>query len=323
MPTMLITGGSGFVGTNLVDHALDTGWTVSSLDIAEPTLERHRPFWSEVDLLEEEAVREAVATARPDVVVHLGARTDLDGADVADYELNVAGTRNLVEALSAVEGLHSRLVNVSTMLVCAYGRQPSDSEDVDPATAYGQSKLEAERIVAGSKGIDWVTIRPTSVWGPHFSGGYKQFFDRVLSRRYVNVGMKPIRKDFVYVGNLVADIVDVAAADSVLVHTKTFYSLDDPGYSTREFAEVIAAVAGRNAPRSLPLWLWKLVAAGFDAAKTIRVLSDPPMTRFRLSNMTTPCELDTWGIDAVTSTPRVDLRSGVEATVDWIAGRGE
>jgi len=319
MPKMLITGGSGFVGMNLVDHALAKGWSVETIDIVEPALDEHRPMWTKIDLLDAAGVRDALAASDADVVVHLAARTDLEGDDVAAYDLNVSGTKHVVDALVDIdETKRPRLVNVSTMLVCRYGRQPSGPDDVDPATPYGESKVAAERYVSAAEALEWVTIRPTSVWGPHFAGGYRQFFDRVLRRKHFHVGLKPIPKDFVYVSNLAADIVDLSAADHELIAGRTFYSLDQPGYSTRKFAAAIAEVAGGRRPMSLPVWAVRIVAAGFDTAKALRLVANPPMGRFRLSNMTTPCSLETWGIEAISTAPRVDLRSGVEATVAWI-----
>ena len=93
---VLVTGGSGFIGTNAVQALLDAGRTVANIDVAPPRDPRHRPLWTQVDLVDADAVRAAVAATAPASVMHLGARTDLEGATLEDYAANTTGTANLL-----------------------------------------------------------------------------------------------------------------------------------------------------------------------------------------------------------------------------------
>ena len=71
----LITGGSGFIGTNLVDGLLQHGWEILNVDIQEPLKLEHRDSWLEADILEFDVMGNVFDDFQPDTVIHLAART--------------------------------------------------------------------------------------------------------------------------------------------------------------------------------------------------------------------------------------------------------
>ncbi|MEO7557027.1 MAG: NAD(P)-dependent oxidoreductase, partial [Acidimicrobiales bacterium] len=88
---ILVTGGSGFIGTNLVQHLVDRDvGAVRNLDRAPPRNAEHRKWWKAADLRDGTAVLDAVREFAPTQIVHLGARTDLGGTTAADYAVNTA-----------------------------------------------------------------------------------------------------------------------------------------------------------------------------------------------------------------------------------------
>src|SRR5688572_9329654 len=74
---VLITGGSGFIGTNLVASLLAEGVPLVNLDVAEPLNQAHNGYWQQVDILDPARLTAAVQRFAPTHVVHLAARTDL------------------------------------------------------------------------------------------------------------------------------------------------------------------------------------------------------------------------------------------------------
>ena len=130
--TILLTGGSGRLGSEL--RALIP-------DIIAPTS-------AELDLTHASSIYEALQTHQPEVVVHTAAYTDVKGAETeknACWQVNVKGTRNLVQALS---GTDTTLVHISTDYVF-YGDTGNYRED-DPVgpvrNYYALSKLVAEEV---------------------------------------------------------------------------------------------------------------------------------------------------------------------------------
>src|SRR5438067_6624986 len=104
---------------------------------------------------------------RPEAVVHLAARTDLDQKrDLAGYAANIEGVGNLVAALRGTPSVR-RAIYTSSQLVCKVGYVPMSDDDYRPNTKYGESKVWTEKIVRREDGggVEWCLVRPTTVWG--------------------------------------------------------------------------------------------------------------------------------------------------------------
>jgi len=85
----LVTGGSGFIGTNLVGLLRAQGDRVVSVDVRPPQDPAHIESFESLDVLDRVAIAEVIARVTPNIVYHLAARTDLDGATVAGYRASV------------------------------------------------------------------------------------------------------------------------------------------------------------------------------------------------------------------------------------------
>jgi len=147
---ILITGGSGFIGTNLVAAYRSAGLTVRNADMAQPRNAGDSDIWSCVDITRTEEVRALFLDFRPTHIFHLAARTDLDGSALSDYAANTTGVANLLTVLDEGTDPVDRVVIASSRLVCRIGYQPESDEDYCATTAYGASKVETERLVRGT-----------------------------------------------------------------------------------------------------------------------------------------------------------------------------
>jgi len=309
----VITGGSGFIGTNLVGSLLGAGHEVVNIDIAAPRDRSHRPVWRSADVADRSALARIVADVRPTHVVHLAARTDLGGTTANDYAVNPVGTANLLAVLDDIAELQ-RVVVASSLLVCRNGYLPTSDIDYCPTTAYGRSKQHVEELVRGWPG-PWVITRPTSVWGPWFGTPYRDFFDRVLAGRYVHPGRRRVDKAFGFVANTVVQIE--ALLDRGPSGT-THYLADRPAYRIDELADEIADAAGRRRPRRVPVAALRVAALVGDAARRMRLWSEPPLTRFRLENMLTASAYPSEQLDRLVGPLPHTMAEGVGVTLDWM-----
>jgi nucleoside-diphosphate-sugar epimerase len=105
MAKYLITGGSGFIGTNLIDELLKRNEIILNIDIQKPKKEEHLCLYKKVDLLNEILLEEVISKFNPDYVIHLAARTDLNGNTIDDYSVNTIGTKNLINALKKISSV--------------------------------------------------------------------------------------------------------------------------------------------------------------------------------------------------------------------------
>ena len=145
---LAITGGTGFVGSHLIDHALETGHTVRAL-ARKPQAKRIGVTWIEGALDRPKSLATLVEGA--DVVIHVAGV--VNAANRAGFaEGNVAGTEGILQATKHA-GIR-RFVHVSSLAA----REPTLSN-------YGWSKAEAETRVEAS-GLDWTIVRPPAIFGP-------------------------------------------------------------------------------------------------------------------------------------------------------------
>jgi len=89
---LLITGGSGFIGTNYVDYALTKGCEVLNIDIKSPSKKEYKQYWVECDIMDYEKLEKIFLDFKPDYVVHLAAKTGVHAVtDLKEFALNIEG----------------------------------------------------------------------------------------------------------------------------------------------------------------------------------------------------------------------------------------
>lgn len=321
-PRIVITGGSGFIGTNAVEYFLRSGYAVLSLDRMPPKFRQHSVHWRACDVCEGEALRPLIASFQPEYILHLAARTDLDGRDVDDYASNVLGVRNILHVAHEIRGVR-RLIFASTRMVHPIGIVPISDDHYDPPNAYGASKAAAEDLVRRWGGFEeWVIVRPTGIWGPWFGVPYKTFFEVIARGLYFNPGRYDPAKSFGYVGNTVYQLRRLIEAPSERVNRKTLYLCDYDPVHVRAWAELIRSEFGQRKIWTMPSPFLRLAAAGGDLCKVLG-WSDPPITTFRLSNLIADMVYETAELEEICGALPFTLEDAVRETVGWMSTGGK
>jgi nucleoside-diphosphate-sugar epimerase len=314
---VLVTGGSGFIGTNIVQHHLEAGDRVCSLDLVAPKDPRHAPVWQQGDLLDAVQLARLVEQFQPQIVYHMGARTDLLGATVDDYAANTTGVSNMVRVLRQAKP--QLAIFASTMLVCRIGYQPQSETDYCPSTVYGESKIAGERIVRAEAGdLPWVIVRPTSIWGPWFGSPYRDFFTAVARNIYVHPKGCRIKRNYGFVLNSVAQLSALAASGGGGLLGRTVYLADYEPIELKDWADRIQRALGTRPVRELPLWVFKTAAKGGDVLKKLGY-GIPPMSSYRLNNILTEMIHDTAPLQSVLPALPYSLDQAIRVTSDWLA----
>ncbi len=319
---VLVTGGSGFIGTNVVAALLARGDAVVNLDALPPRNPAQQPQFRRTDICNAAELAGAIDDFGPEAIIHLAARTDLLGTGLDDYAANTVGTATLLAVLADRPRIE-RVVFASSMLVCRLGYAPQSPTDYAPGTPYGASKVESERLVrAADPGRQRIILcRPTSIWGAWFAQPYRSFFDAVVNGWYIHPADASTRRSYGYVENAVTQLFALLAAPQAALGDELYHLADYEPVDIGHWADVIATAAGRKPPRRIPALAADLAAIAGDSLKFFG-MKHPPMTRFRLANMRTNAVLDTAPMQRLCPVLPVGLFDGVDRTVAWMRKGG-
>lgn len=322
-----MTGGGGFLGGALARKLRERGDDVSVFGRGSyPDLEAIGIDTLRGDVVDADAVKEAVEGV--DVVFHVAAKVGLWG-DPREFELvNIEGTKNVIAACLA-HGV-SKLVFTSSPSVVFHG---GDVEGVDerapyPASFdsdYSRTKAAAENIVlaANHDRLSTVALRPHLVWGPGDRHLLPRIVGRAKSGRLFKIGDDDKKIDTIFIDDAVEAHVLAAVQLSPLADIAGkayFLSAGDPRRVWEVVDRLLAAAGMGPVRRSVPKGA-ALVAAG-ACEKLWRALgkrSEPPLTRFLVSQLTTAHWFD---ISAAKRDlgwkPRVSIEDGMDRLAHWI-----
>ena len=318
MRRLLLTGASGFIGTNLLASWKDRYEAILNLDSRSPLNAAHRSFWHKADLLVPDEWTRQVADFQPTEVIHLAARTDMDETTTPQtgYRVNIEGTRNLLTALSNLPSMQ-RFVLISSQFVCGPTSPPKSDTDYAPVTVYGQSKVEAEKVLRAYQiTFPWVIARPTNVWGP-WHPRYPQEFWKVLQKGwYFHPSGSPVRRAYAFVDTVLHQLEQILSLPEEKVAGQTFYLSDpvnDIAHWVDAFSFALRGCPARRIPRQL---LFGLGAVG-DA---IEALSRRPfyINSSRARSMTTDYVVPLDKSLAILGLAPISLEEGVKKTVAWL-----
>ena len=286
MINILVTGGSGFIGTNMIELLEKSDFKIFNYDISQPRNSNHISYWSKVDILDKDILINKLLNDKPDYIIHLAARTDLNENDnINGYRVNIEGVKNIMEGAKQLEGL-KKIIVASSMLVCKLGFFPNNFDEYAPNSLYGQSKVLTEKIVK-EYSFNWTIVRPTSIWGPWFSEPYRNFFELVMKGFYFNISNKhSSTKTYGFVDNTCKQILSLLMNNNECVNHNYFYLGDIKPINITDWANTIRRLNNQSKPMTLPKNLLKFAAKIGDLLKYVFRFHSFPMNSFRYNNMT-------------------------------------
>jgi nucleoside-diphosphate-sugar epimerase len=312
---ILVTGGSGFIGTNFMAFEAAQGATLLNIDWNPPLDAGQRGWWKEVDIMDRAAVQAAFDAFQPTHVVHFAARTDTDEpTDVDAYRQNHEGTRILLEVVKRTPSVE-RIIVTSTQFVCEAGYQPKHDLDFKPFTVYGGSKQRTE-LVTREAGLtcSWTIIRPTTIWGP-WSLRYRDVMFKVMRKGlYFHPGRGRVIRSYGYVGNVVWQVHRILTVPRDVVDQRVFYVGDRP-FDLKAWVEVVSRELTGKPVRYIPTFLIRGMAICGDLLKAVGLPFPITSGRFRsmTSDYITPMDRT---IEALGEAP-FSIEAGVKEMVHW------
>jgi len=323
---LLITGGTGFIGSRLAAIRAGRGDRVTVLGQANTPAED-----ANVARLREVGVRVVnasvtdpgalgAAMAGVEIVVHLAAAQHEMNVPHAHFRaVNVDGTRNVLEAARAA-GVR-RVVHGSTIGVYGSADGVIDEETpCRPDNIYGRTKLEGERLAVSYTGrVPVVAVRIPEVYGPGDRRLLKLF--RAVQRgRFVRIGPGRNLHHPMFVDDLVAGIMSVATHPDAPGQVLLFAGCE--AVTTDQMVDAVAEAVGAPPPR-LRLPLAPLVAAATVLELSLRPLGiQPPLHRRRMDFFRKSFTLRGERAARLGVLPQTGFREGARRTAEWYRSSG-
>lgn len=259
-----IIGGSGFVGTRLLERLRQQeGYSLKNIDKAPSEL--FKEITHIANVLDEEKITTLLKDT--DLVVLLAAEHRDDVTPVSlYYDVNVQGMRNTLKAMEA-NGV-KRLVFTSSVAIYGLDKDnPDESFPADPFNHYGKSKWEAEQVLQEwyKTHEDWNIniVRPTVIFGERNRGNVYNLLHQIASGKFMMVGKGNNEKSMSYVGNVVAFIQFLIEQYREGYHV--FNYVDKPDFTTKDLVALTSKILGKHIPSiQIPYALGMLGGYCFD-----------------------------------------------------------
>lgn len=337
MSKVLITGGAGFLGINLIRHLLSRGFgDIAVLDIAELDYpERGRVHLIRADVRDREAVLSAVRGI--DRVVHAAAALPLYRRE-AIFSTDVEGTRNLLEAAFR-QGVE-RFIHISSTAVYGIPHHHPVYEDDRLAGVgpYGKAKILAERLGGAyrARGLCLPILRPKSFVGPERLGAFALLYDWAREGRgFPVIGSGANRYQLLDVEDLCQAIFLCLTLDRRVVNETFNIGAGEFGTIREDFQAVLDAAGYGKKVVGCPAWLavgglkvldllglsplyrWIYETAGRDSIVSIEKARDRLGFRPRYSNREALVRNYRWYLE---NRDRFENASGISHRTPWKQG---
>ena len=323
---ILVTGGTGFTGKALVRRLIDQGHEVVALDYKEGLKTQELRDWGAEVILgsvtDKEVVRRAVRGV--ELGHHVAAAfREMNVPDTYYYDVNVNGTRNVLEAAVA-EGVR-KVVYCSTCGVHGNIDHPPGGEDapIKPADYYQRTKFEAEPVVRQffEKGLQTVILRPAAIYGPGDPERFFLIYKRVARGTFPMFGDGKTYYHPLYIDNLIDAFVlameeGKGEGEAYLIADEQYLEIED---LVRRVGKAL------NVDVKIPHFpVWPVVAAGHIVEKVCRPFGiTPPLFPRRVDwyRQNRAFKIDKAKRD-LGYAPRVGIDEGLRRTAEWYRQEG-
>lgn len=270
---ILITGGGGRLGRALLSE-LSRKHSVTSIGLTDPEVKGIR--FKKANLL-----KNGLDFTGYDAIVHLAGTVNYLLSKERVFELNVKMTGRVLEAAKKARVRRFVFASTTSIYHGHYEGRINESSKECPANAYGESKIEAERLVRDS-GVPFVILRLNTIYGPAFKAGYYEVARRVKLGKQGIIGSGNNKIAVLHVNDAVRAISLALSSPRALGETVIIASEEE--LTQRNCYEALAKAIGCEPPaKSVPAWL-AYAAAGYYGLKS-RLLGKKP--KFTVENIRT------------------------------------
>lgn len=317
-----------------MEEALARGmevWAVVRKSSSRRYLQDERIHFIDLNLDSKEQLKQQLSSHTFDYIVHAAGVTKcINKADF--FRVNTEGTRHLVDALIELQMPLEHFVFISSLSVFGAIREKQpyepirDTDTPQPNTAYGQSKLEAEKVIKErSTPFPYTILRPTGVYGPR-ERDYFLMAKSIKGHSDFSVGYQQQDITFVYVKDVVQAVFLALHTPHSTLHAPRCYFLSDGEvYQSSTFSDLIIKEMGN--PWCLrikaPIWVLRVVTFfGEWIGRLTGKISALNNDKYHiLKQRNWQCDIQP-AIDELGYKPQYNLERGVKETIAWYKKEG-
>ncbi len=323
---ILITGASGFIGSFMVETAINRGYKVYAAirkNSSKEFLPQNGISFVELDYLNIENLANQLQNI--DYIIHCAGITKSKRSEDFD-KINFQYAVNLCEAIKLAGGRLKKLVQISSLSVMGTGDEinfsPFSPTDIPkPNTHYGRSKLKFEQYLQSQQKVPYIILRPTGVYGPRETD-YLMMLKSIKSGFNIKAGFTPQQLTFIYIQDLV-DLVFLALESQM--ENQTYLVSDGNTYTDKEYSDIIKELLPKQKTINIriPLCLLKAVSyiswGGSFLSKKPSTLNPDKYKIMKQRNW--KCNIDKT-ISDLGFEPKYNLHQGLRASIDWYRANG-
>jgi len=309
----LVTGGTGFVGSHLVEALLKEGFEVHCL-----VRNLSNKKWLDgldVVFIEGDCCNRASLEKIKnfDYIFHLAGLTKASSWQEF-YTANVIGTENIVDVALKNNPDLKRFIHISSLAAagpCDDGKPKCENSPVNPVSAYGKSKLLSEKLVEKFRDkLPFTILRPTAVYGPRDRDFYLFF-------KMVNAGIVPyFGKSYyslIYIDDLIKGII--LAAKSEIAQGNIYFLANREIVSSDEISSIIAEVLGKKTIKiRIPRNLMPLIGRVASKIAKNSIINNDKLIELKYTYWL--CDISR-ARNELGFAPKVNIREGMKWTANW------
>ena len=328
MKKILITGSSGFVGSHLVEEALERNLDVHAgvrKTSSRRYLQDKRIHFFEMNFADKNDLKEKLNAAKFDYIIHNAGVVSVP--KLQDYfTVNYNYVKSFIEALNEINCIPEKFIYMSSL--AAYG--PANSSDLSdflkeedqptPINTYGKSKLKSEQFIKSQNNLPFIIFRPTAVYGPR-EKEILTFFKLINKNIEGYIGNKKQHLTFIYVKDLAKTILDATLSR---VSKKSYFISDGKYYSQTDLGKYSKQFLNKKTFRfHVPVSLVRSIAWLLE--QPAKLTGNYPALNLEkvhiLESINWKCDLTELKSD-LNFQPQYDLEKGLEETLKWYKEEG-
>lgn len=313
-----ITGGSGFIGSNLISiiQKISTNFEILNLDLNKPNYKTQVKYWKSCDINNLKILSSYIGDFKPDYIIHLAAEATMSGKTLEDYKTNIQGVENLIKVVKKLPMQTSIIITSSQHVKKPGTFMYGNTNEYDPLGLYGKSKVITEELIKKADlKQNWFIVRPTLVWGP---GNYimaESIFKYIRNNLYFHPSSDNTVRSYGYVENVCYQILKLCTLQASKINERIFY-LADNNLLQIEWIELASLLMGKDKPKTIDKSI--LYTASYCGEFVKKFYPKFPLYKERYKNLTTsnPVPLDNTFYHL--GLPKIKLYDAMVATTNWL-----